>query len=429
MKPITFNQSPITYSMKLLYITLITLLVFSCGDPVVKEDVKIDYFREDVTKLGRAGLLKNVPATKLDSLVEIYKKDSVNGLKELLVASGDLLKLHVSLNGRTLQDVYQKICDTIGMKYPELKCDEVQTSILPSAVGGNDTDWVVVKVRFGQTWYERKLYYFEKWPIDDFVYRIYNRKLADENKTQRLHLVEFTCVNCKDKDDFMGNTDVSRYGFLMLNKTQADSLLTIPNLEMEQEDEFAIYTSAEMTEQLKKFEASGLPDMIGKKWYEEAKQEVMQSSVYMQQDFYDFFDTLFSFTSFDTSNPYNPYEEILNSLSKVSRGDFIPGPVTDEEGNENVRNVQFSFKGDIYKFEAEQRGGYLFPGIIENVNKALSDQKVGGAFYTIATMDEVCMLVYIEDDKFEKVKASGFFTSLEKGPSKELKDRWNTPAL
>ncbi len=416
--------------MKLFYLCLLTLFVFGCVDTVVKEDAKVDYFREDVAKMGRAGLLKNVPATKLDSLVKIYKKDSLNGLKELLVASGDLLKVHVVLNGRTLQDVYQKICDTIGMRYPELKCDEVQTTILPSKAGGNDTDWVVVKVRFGQTWYERKLYYMERWQIDDFIYRIFNRKLADDGKTKRLHLVEYICVDCAEtQDDFMGNTDVTRYGYLLLTKAQEDSLITIPSLGMEPEMEFNIYTTTQMNEQLKKFEASGLGDVIGKKWYDRVRTDVMQSCVYTQNDFYDFFDTLFSFTSFDTSNSYNPYEEILNSLSKISRGNFIPGPVTDEEGNGNVRNVQFSFKGDVYKFEAEQRGGYLFPGIIDNVNKALSDQKVGGAFYTIATMDEVCMLVYIEDNKFEKVKASGFFTVLEKGPSQELKSRWNNAAL
>ncbi len=415
--------------MKLLYISLLTLLIFGCGDPAVKEDKQVDYFRGDVAKLGRAGLLKNVPATKLDSLIQVYKKDSVNGLKELLVASGDLLKIHVSLNSRTLQDVYQKICDTIGMKYPELKCDEVQTIILPSAVGGRDTDWVVVKIRFGQTWYERKLYYMEHWQIDDFIYRIYNRKLADDGKTQRLHLVEYSCVDCAEtQDDFMGNTDVTRYGYLLLTKAQEDSLLTIASLGMEPEPEFDIYTTAQMNDQLTKFEGSGLAD-VGKKWYEDVKTDVMQSSIYAQNDFYDFFDTLFSFTYFDTANSYNPYEEILNSLSKVSRRNFIPGAVSDEEGNGNVRNVQFSFKGDIYKFEAEQRGGYLFPGIIDNVNKALSDQKAGGAFYTIATMESACRFIYIEDNKIEKVKASGFFMSLEKGPSLELKDRWNTPAL
>ena len=414
--------------MKFFYLFFISVFIFSCGDPSSDQKVvNADLFREDVLKMNRAGLLKSIPAAKLDSLIEVYNKDSVNGLKELLVASGDLLKIHVKPNGRKLEDVYQKICDTIGMKYPELKCDEVQTTILPNKPGGNDTGWVVVKVRFGQTWYERKLYYFRNWEIDDFIYRIYNRKLADDGKPQRLHLVEYTCLTCgKSQDDFMGNTDVTRYGYLMLNKAQEDSLLIIPALEMEMEHEFTVYTTAQMNEQLKKFEATGFVDVIGTKWYDGVKTDVMQSSIYTQRDFYDFFDTLFSTTVFDTSNPYNPYEEILMSLAKVSRGKFNPGAIKDDEGSKGKRDVQFTFQDDVYKFEAQQRGGYLFPGIIDNVNKALADHKVGGAFYTISTMDNMCMLVYIDDDKAEKAKSSGFFMEFEKGPSQELEGRWSS---
>lgn len=414
--------------MKLIYFLLLTTLLLNCTPPADKKNQKAeDNFRKEVLKLNQAGLVKNVPQAGMDSLIEFYKKDSLNGLKDLLAASGDLLKIHVALNGRSLDEVYRRICDTIGMKYPELKCDEVNTSILPDLRSGNDTGWVLVKVRFGQTWYERKLYYFKNWEIDDFIYRIYNRKLADDGKNTRLHLVEYACTDCqKTQDDFMGNTDVSRYGFLMLKKAQEDSLLTIPSLEMEQEGEFDIYTTAEMNEQLKKFEASGLNAIPGEQWYAMAKSDMMQSSIYKQKDVYDFFDTLFSNTSFDTSNPYNPYEDILFSLSKISRGKFIPSNIIDDEISPGKRNVQFTFQYDVYKFEAEQRGAYMFPGIIDNVNKALEDHKAGGAFYTILTDDNLCRLIYLEDDKIEKAKASGFFILIEKGPSKELKDRWST---
>jgi hypothetical protein len=410
--------------MRLIYFFVLATFFFGCGDASVKTD-KPDYFREDALRISRAGLLKNIPPAKLDSLIEIYRKDSVNGLRELLVAGGDLLKINVALNGRTLQEVYQKICDTIGMKYPELKCDEVQATLLSDDPGKNDTDWVVVKVRFGQTWYERKLYYMDKWQVDDFIYRIYNRKLADEGKPVRLHLVTYECIGCANsQDDYMGTIDVTRYGFILLNKTQADSLLAVPALGMEAENQFAIFTTQQMNEQLTKFEASGLNEVIGTKWYEKAKKDLMQSALYDQREFYEFFDTLFSNTIFDTANAYNPYEEILMSLANVSRGKFYPSAITDDQSDKYKRNVQFTFEEDVYSFEAEQRGGYLFPGIIDNVNKALADHKTGGAFYTVSTDENFCMLIYLEDDKLEKVKASGFFPQLEKGPSQEIKDRW-----
>ncbi|MEO5642824.1 MAG: hypothetical protein ABIQ40_19985 [Bacteroidia bacterium] len=414
--------------MRLLYLFLFLLLIISCTTPPVESSTPGDNsFRESVLQLSHAGLMKNIPSGKIDSLITVYKKDSLNGIKELLVASGDLLKINVALNGRTLDEVYKKICDTIGMKFPELKSDEVQTSILPDLRTGEDTGWVVVKIRFGQTWYERKLYYFRDWQIDDFIYRIYNRKMADDGKNTRLHLVEYNCTNCQKKqDDFMGNTDVTRYGYLMLNKAQEDSLVNIPLLEMENENEFNIYTTAEMNEQLKKFEASGLNKVPGEQWYTKVKEDIMQSSIYQQEDIYDFFDTLFSYTDFDTSNPYNPYEDILFSLSDISRSKFIPSHITDDETAPGKRDVRFTYEEDVYEFEAEQRGAYMFPGIIDNVNKALADHKAGGAFYTILTKENICRLIYLKDEEVEKVKVSGFFPQLEKGPSKELKDRWSS---
>lgn len=411
--------------MRFTFLSLIILLTFSCGNPADTNETKTDNFREDALRLNRAGLMKNYTGEKLDSLIGLYEKDSVNGLKEMLVASGDLLKIHVALNGRRIEDVYRAMCDTFAMKYPELKYDEIGARTVPSTPGGNDTDWVVVRIRFGKTWYERKLYYFDNWQIDDFVYRIYNRKLADEGKSQRLHLVEYSCPNCnKGKDDFMGNTDVTRYGYLMLTKAQEDSLNMITALEMESENEFNIYTTAQMNEQLNKFEASGLAETIGTKAYEAAKTDITQSSIYQQTDFYDFFDTLFSYTVFDTSNSYNPYEEILASLAKVSRGNFAPSNIEDEAVDGRTRKVRFTFEKDVYEFEAKTIDRFLFPGIIDNVNKALADHQKGGAFYTISTNDDVCALIYLEDAQVEKVKASGFFTLLEKGPSQEMKDKW-----
>lgn len=403
------------------------LLLFSCGNPADKttETANAD-FKMYVQQLRRAGLLKNIPPAKLDSLIQKYSP-AENGLKDLLAANGDLLKINVARNGRTLDEMYRKIADTIGMKYPQLKYDEVATEIIPHNPGGHDTDWVVVKMRFGQTWYERRLYYLRKWEIDDFIYRIYNRKLADEGKEERLHLVEYTCDSCaKKQDDFMGNTDVTRYGYIMLNKAQEDSLLQIPPLDMEAENEFDIYTTAQMEDELKKFEASGLAEATGETWYAQTKKTVMREAMYSKLDAYAFFDTLIATVSFDTINPFNPYQEILGSLMRISRGKFDITQINDEEENSTTHKVEFAYQGDVYSFKAERHGACLFPGILDNVNKALADQKAGGAFYTIYTDESQCMLIYLEDSQVEKVKASGFFGELQKGPSKELKDRWGS---
>jgi hypothetical protein len=61
--------------MRLLYLSLITIFIFGCNTPPAKDETKVNYFREDVSKLTRAGLLKNIPAAKLDSMVAIFSKD------------------------------------------------------------------------------------------------------------------------------------------------------------------------------------------------------------------------------------------------------------------------------------------------------------------------------------------------------------------
>ncbi len=410
-------------------IFFLPFFILSCGTPTNNEKINsvthIDPFREVVLKMRSVGLIKNISDTKLDSLISIYKTDSVNGLKELLVASGDLLKIHVRLNGRKLEQVYQNICDTIGAKYPQLKCDEVQTSIIPSAAGLKDTDCVLIRFRFGNTWYERQLYYSKNWEVDDFVYRLFNRMLADSGNKLRLHLVKFTCTDCAKKQDrYMGSTDVSKYGYIMLNKMQEDSLLTIDGLQMEPEHEFSLFTSQEVDAQLKKFEATGLVQSIGEKWYSKVKMDIHQSSIYNMQNMYEYMDTLFAQAQFDTMNDYNPYQEILQNLSRVSRGKFIPDQILDDITTSSSHKVRFTFKGDGYEFDAEQKSGLYFTGIIDDVNKALDDQKVKGAFYTVNTRDQMCTLIYIDDDKIEKVKASGFFPEINKGLPKEMKDRY-----
>jgi hypothetical protein len=407
------------------------LLLFSCGNPPAKKtEPAVSDFTKAVQQLQRAGLLKNIPQPKLDSISKKYEQ-AENGLQDMLAANGDLLKINVTRNGRTFDEMYKCIADTFGMKYPELKCDELTTEIIPEKPGKHDTDWVIVKMRFGNKWYERRLYYMRKWETDDFIYRIYNRKLADEGKPERLHLVEYHCAACaKAQDDFMGTTDVTRYGYLMLTKIQEDSLLNIPLLDMEQENEFAIYTTPQMEDELKKFEASGLPSAIAAPWYENTKRTIMREAVYSKMDVYDFFDTLITRINIDTTNPFNPYEEILGSLAKISRGKFDPQQISDETENPSTQKVSFMYHGNGYSFDAQRHGAYLFPGILDDVNKALEDQHAGGAFYTIYSDASQCLVIYLEDSRVEKVKASGFFGELQKGPSKEMKDRWqNIPAV
>ncbi len=416
---------------RFLLLLLFPLIALGCGGPTPgtkdKDIPEFDPFRENVLAMRRTGLLKNVPDKALDSLLKIYRKDTLNGLEELLAASGDLLNIRAELNGRPVEQVYRQICDTIGMRWPDLKCDEVQTSFLPDFPGGNDSGWTLLRVRFGETWYERRLYYFKDWPVDELMYYLFNTRMADLGMNERLALIQFACGDCpKTESDFMGNTDTRRFGFLRVNKTQQDTLLAMRPLRIDPEDNFSIFTTAQIKTAVEQFEATGLTGPKDKAWYKQARQDIFRSSIHGKEQFYDMLDTLFCTVSFDTINPYNPYEEMIKSLSKASRGNFRPGTVSDEEVNPSTRTVRFSLGSKVYERDAEQHGGLLSPEIIDDVNKALEEEKAGGAFYTVLSRDKVCLLVYIEDKNVEKAKNSGLFTEFTKGTPERLRELYRT---
>ncbi len=416
---------------RFLLLLLFPLLSVGCGPSrntdTTDEIPKYDPFRENVLAMRRTGLLKNVPDKELDSLINVYRKDSLNGLEELLSASGDLLEIRAELNGRTVDQVYRQVCDTIGMRWPDLKCDEVQTAFLPNFPGGNDSGWTLLRVRFGETWYERRLYYFRDWPIDELLYYLFNTRMADLGMNERLALIQFACSDCpKTESDFMGNTDTRRFGYLRVNKTQQDTLLAIRPLRIDPEDNFSIFTTAQIKTTVEQFEATGLVGSKDEGWYKLVRQEILRSSIHGKEHFYDMLDTLFCTVSFDTINPYDPYGEMLQKLSKASRGNFTPGAISDEEVNPVTRTVRFSLGSKVYERDAEQHGGLLSPEIIDDVNKALEEQKAGGAFYTVLSRDKVCILVYIEDKNVEKAKSSGLFTEFTKGAPERLKELYRT---
>ena len=419
-----------------IFIFLLFLPFFfsSCGDPETKINsdsvISVDQFRDDVLRMQQAGLLKNIPDKKLDSLIRLHRNDSLNGLKEILIAGGDMLHMRVDLNGRPLGTVLQQICDTIGMRYPDLKCDEVQTNVIPKKPGANDTDWVILRLRFGKTWYERKLYYFTEWPVDELMYKVYNVMMADSGIAERLHMIQFTCTDCpKRKTDFLGTNDVKRIGFLRLTKAQEEALLAIPALQMERDEEFSIFTTAEIKTTLEKFEKTGITGPADQKWYAAVKLDILQNSVHGMEDFYDFLDTLFCTVNFNAENDYNPYYEAIDRMKDISRGQFNPGDIFDSEANPVVRTVRYTLNGKVYEKEYEQRSGIFNPSIIDDVNKSLEEQKIAGAFYTVLTRKQIVMLVYIENSKIDQAIKSGFFTEITKGASEEIKLLYSQAAI
>jgi hypothetical protein len=404
------------------------LFLISCGDDADTPGndsntvAQRDYFREGVDKLKRNGMLKNYSGAKLDSLVEVYRKDSLNGMQYLLVASGDMLHIDISAEGRTDMQAYTAAIDTIAMKWPDLTPTAVKQKYLPNFPGGKDTGWVLLEQQFGNQWYSRKLYVLEGWPVDNFMYRGYNTYLADQNKDTRLYLAQFF-TNERDTgmvDDFLGNMDVTRMGLMRLTKQQADSLMDIPELALEPEQEFSVYSSAKVDEELQKLWSTGL--FSNEKWFDTIAVDVRHNTIYKQQDIIDFYDEYFSTILFDTLNPFNPYEEMLTSLADKSRGFFKPNGLHDEAiGQTAVHGVRFSINGRIYEKDFEPKNGIQSPYFLDYVNEALADQKAAGAFYTVSYFNKVAIVIFIEDEEIDTVVKSGFFTSVEKGAPSELK--------
>lgn len=423
--------------MSKLYAYLLLLPVtflISCGpdDPVVDNDstkvAERDYFREGIDKLKRNGFLKDYSGAKLDSLIAVYRVDSANGMKDLLAASGDLLHLTIALNGRTPHKVYTDIVDSIGLRYPDLKPSEVKYQYLMEGKDKKDTAWVLLEQKFGTQMYSRQLYYFTDWPVDNFMYCAYNTLLADQNKDTRLYLAQYftTARDTGFVDDFLGDLDVDRMGVIRLTKQQADTLLSIPELALEPQPEFDVYTTAKVDQELQKLWSTGI--FSNEKWFDTIASDVRYNSIYRQQDIIDFYDDYFATLMFDTLNPYNPYQEMLTSLEMKSQGFFEPSGTGDELiGKSNVHAVRFTLNGKIYERQFQNQHGIESPYLLDFVNEALTEQNAGGAFYSVSLFSQTAMAIFIEDKKLDAVTKSGFFTTLEKGAPSELKIIYGEP--
>jgi hypothetical protein len=424
----------------LVLISISSLLITSCGDDKKNNNgdsvvtVVSDPFRDGVMKLRRNGFLKKYSDKQIDSLVELYKKDRMNGMADLMVASGDLLHLDLSLEGRAPHELYPIINDSIGNRYPDLRATEIKSTYVTEKREDKslDTLWIVTSQKFGKTVYERQLYCYSDWPVDEFYYRLYNTMMADSGMDTRLYLVNFYCDTCRafGDDDFLGNLDYERMGLLRLTKQQADTLLSIQQLMLEPEKEFDIYTTKKVDEELTKLSKSGIFGQGTEKLFDKIVEDVKQTSIYSQEQILDFADTFFCHISLDTLNDFNPFEDAINAMAEVSRGNFKPRFVSDERiGNTNLHNVSFTFNGSNYDKTLELQNGLVSPYIVDFVNLALKEQGVKGSFYTVSTSDNVMITVYIDDEITEQAKGCGFFPIFDQGGASELKILFDQPHL
>jgi hypothetical protein len=416
--------------MKKFFPLLFLPLLFSCGEtgtnkPATDTTSTTDNsFREEVLQLKHVGLLKSIPENNVDSLIKFYSLDSMNGLKEFLVKSGDMLKINADLNGGSPLDVYKNIFDTIAAHYPDLAASDFACKFLPNEPGGKDSGYVGIRCIINGHPYEKNMYYQPDWPVDEYLYKIFNSYLADISATDRLYLVQFNCKYCNLDNDYLGTLDVSRFGLMRLKKPIADSILYLEDLAMEPDDEFSIFTSAQTQQALQSLETTGLISKEMTQWNELKKQEVNGGFLYSMEDFYDFYDTLFCSASFDTLNDFNPYSDLLSNMAKVSRGKFNPQGISDQHATPVLHTLRFTLKGKVYEKDFEQHSELLDPSIIDEVNTALTKQKAGGKFYSVYSRESLTVLVFLTDAQLAQVKSSKFFPDLEEGAPQRLKIRF-----
>ncbi|MCE2772878.1 MAG: hypothetical protein LW750_05505 [Bacteroidetes bacterium] len=426
--------------MKYVYFLAITFLtVFtSCSNenPNKKEQestIQVSGFTGKVRLLKSAGLLARFDSTQVDSLAAIFEKQKVNGLADLLKLSGDLTVIDATIRNNDIRETYKIICDSISKLVPSIKLSATEAAYLPEEPGGKDTGWVKLSLRLDSVNYIRKMYYFENWPIDNFVYRIFNSRLTDKNAPERLYLVDFELeqVDTTSERDFLGSLDVTRFGLLKLNREQADKLGWMEDLfGVEAENEFMMWSTAATSAYINKFEKSGLIGAADKKWFSLRKDEILMSSLYGDEDFYDYMDTLFVSLNFDTIIDFNPYEEILTSLAAISREQFVPGDIVDEvSSNPEMHFLRFNIKSKNYQYQMRRKNGLHDPNIIDLANQALEENNIPGAFYTVFADDKRVSVIYIEDEKLNTVKASGIFSNMVKGSPSELKSRYQSSLL
>ncbi|MGL4598315.1 MAG: hypothetical protein ACRCYO_12335 [Bacteroidia bacterium] len=406
------------------FTAFLLLALISCGDPrqrKTKEEKKLDARTEKLHFYQRLGLCGNYSIAQVDSLAATCNDDPRNQMRKLLVKTGAILEIDLSLEKRSCFDTYRNAFKVIGEKWPDLKCDSITLSYIYDTDNKKDTDAVLVNVQLGNESISRQLYWFRGWEMDETFCKLFNTILTERNSPERLHLVTFECDSCsKSAISVSSDQDITRMGIMRLNKQLADSILPDPELHIDPMDEFSILTRVQAETYLSQLLNSGLIEKTDSAKFNEIRTSVRFTSVYGYEGFFEFSDSLFVRLLFDTLNDINPYEEILHNLEKASRGRFITDGFSDERINTTSSNVRFTLHGKTYERTFEMRNGLVSPEIINWVNEALVDQKVDGAFYTIFTREKIAMVTFIKNDKAEQAKASGFFPIVVKGAPDQL---------
>ncbi len=406
------------------FFALLLLTVFACGDPrsrKTKEEKKLDARTEKLHQYQRLGLCGKYSIPQVDSLFETCKDDPRNQTRKLLVKTGAILEIDLSLEKRSCFDTYRNAFKVIGEKWPDLKCDSIELSYVYDTDNKKDTDAVLVNVQIGNTSISRRLYWFRDWEMDETFCKLFNTILTERNSPERLHLVTFECDQCtKAAISVSSDVDITRMGIMRFNKQIADSILLDPELHLDPMNEFELLTRAQTEKYLSQLLNSGLIEKTDSAQFDDIRTSARLTSVYGYEGFFEFNDSLFVRLSFDTINDFNPYENILHDLEKGSRGRFMTDGFSDERVGTEAANVRFTLKGKVYERTFEKRNGFVSPEIINWVNEALADQKADGAFYTIFTREKIAMVTFIKNDKAEQAKACGFFPLVVKGAPDQL---------
>jgi hypothetical protein len=345
-------------------------------------------------------------------LLTAIKEGKLDGELDFLNYCDKATVIHLKNYPEKPEDYLERIHRDVAGLLPELAFTDFQFQIvLDSAISDDDDkfyDFVVSLQSGGKTYKHRSSYYLDSVPRNEDAgekidqqefYKIFNKVLADAQSPYRLHEVK----------TYKHGVDWENFGIIALTREQADMLhgggvYFGPSYESFK----STSTSKRMDTAIAAYQKIGLLAHLSPEQIKLAKDKASQQENNHLNDVLQCFPNTIYFFDTELANLKDPYAEILNRLSRISKGAFKPDNIVDKfaaPGNKTAL-VKFTLNGKDYSKQLQVQDDWVDPSFFDLVNQAVTECKLNGQFCQLYTGGQEGSLIFLTTAQEKYLRAN-----------------------
>lgn len=244
---------------------------------------------------------------------------------------------------------------------------------------------------------EGMMRYFGKIGTQEY-YNIFNKILADNQSSYRLHEVKSTVKNA---------ADYSKFGIIALTRAQAKVLhgsgvYFRPSYENFKNN----LTSNSIANAIKEYQKIGLFDHLTEKEINESIRKIEEQENYNFNNILASFPDIIHWFDMELGNLENPYFELVEEYSKISHGEFNPIHILDNFDIQNSTSCTLSFKlGEKeYSKKLVIEGDWMDGHFFEFIDRVVSENNLNGEFYSLYEGGQGAMIIYLTKKQYDHLR-------------------------